>query len=110
VYEDPFLPSLSESLPTFVVVSLITAILTRVRWNLNILLIYNSFMVKAVVHFFMYLFAICTSFFFRKFQFIFPFTNCIIIYEGSSKLKNRTTIYEPAIPLLSTYLKECKST
>jgi hypothetical protein len=37
------------------------AILTGVRWVLNVVLIYIFFMARDVEHFFMYFLAICTS-------------------------------------------------
>jgi hypothetical protein len=39
-----------------------TAIPTGLKWNLNVILICNSFMAENVEHFFMYLLAICTFF------------------------------------------------
>jgi hypothetical protein len=38
-----------------------TAILTRVRWNLNIILIFICFVPSYVEYFFMYLLVICTN-------------------------------------------------
>jgi hypothetical protein len=43
-------------------VLLMTAILTGVRWNLNLVLICISFMAKDTGHYFICLLAICTSF------------------------------------------------
>jgi hypothetical protein len=50
-----------QSSPAFVVFFM-TAILTRVRGNLNALLTYISFITNHVEHFFMFLLAICTFF------------------------------------------------
>jgi hypothetical protein len=41
---------------------LVIAILIRVRWNLKVILIHISFIVKDIEHFFMYLLTICISF------------------------------------------------
>jgi hypothetical protein len=46
---------------SFLLLPLILAILTGVRWNLSVVLIYISFITKEIEHFFMYLLAICTS-------------------------------------------------
>jgi hypothetical protein len=46
----------------WLLVILMIAILTRVRWNLSVILNCVSFMAKNVEQFFMDLFAICTSF------------------------------------------------
>jgi hypothetical protein len=43
-------------------ISLTTAMLTGVEWNLNAVLVFMSLMAMDVEHFFMYFLAICTSF------------------------------------------------
>jgi hypothetical protein len=50
VYEGAFFP---ESSPTFVLVFLMTADLTLVRWNLSVVLICISFMATLAEQFFM---------------------------------------------------------
>jgi hypothetical protein len=52
--------SLVSSL-AFVVCFLDDSHFDRVRWNLNVVLIFTSFMAKDVDHLFMYLLDICTS-------------------------------------------------
>jgi hypothetical protein len=56
------------SLPAFVFLFFLIAILTQVRWNLNVVLICISFMGREVEHSFVYLLVISTS----------SFKNCLL--------------------------------
>jgi hypothetical protein len=51
----PFPPTPTTASPAFIVCSLVIAILTKLTWNLYIVLIFISFIVKYVEHFFVYL-------------------------------------------------------
>jgi hypothetical protein len=55
----PFFPNPCQYSLLFVFLMIV--ILTGVRWNLNVVLICISFMIKHVEHFFMCILAICTS-------------------------------------------------
>jgi hypothetical protein len=51
---------------------LMVAILTRVRWNLNVVLIFISFMARDIKHFFKFCLAIWTSSFEKLYSEHFP--------------------------------------
>jgi hypothetical protein len=51
-------------------VLMMAAILTEVRWNLSVVLICISFMAKDVEHFFICLFAVCISSFENLFSYL----------------------------------------
>jgi hypothetical protein len=89
----PFSPQPHQHLLLFVF--LMIAILTGMRWNLNVVLIYISFMTRDVEHFFMYFLAIWNSSFgktlfssiahffvgsliYREFSFLSSLVRCLV--------------------------------